>query len=198
MVVPHAQQRRLKNLLVDVRYQLSFSLPVVAVAAALLVGLGYVAIDKVDSATKIGVNETELGGALLTVADGTRDALMRRAELITDGIVLGGVLLCFGLLLFGLWITHRVAGPLHRVAVELDALAAGRPGRAQALRKGDLLTAFYRQFSAALATLRARDEREVEVWRRVAAAVGKEGSVAKLAASERFRARLSEKEAALG
>ena len=138
MAKKYKHKRSWKNFLLDVRYQVTFSMPMVVLAAFLFAGLGYLAMTKVSSVTKIGLAQIEqTGAAYLEDAALTKDELLRRESLIRYGIIGGGVALCLGLFLFGVVTTHRVAGPLYRLRIELDKIAAGKHGSVIPLRKGD-------------------------------------------------------------
>lgn len=60
-----------------------------------------------------------------------------------------GVALVIGLALYGIKMTHRVAGPLFKVGLYLHKMRDGRFDKVYNLRKGDQLVDFYDQFKAA-------------------------------------------------
>ena len=64
-------------------------------------------------------------------------------------LVSSGVLLCLGLFAYGIKMTHRVAGPLHKVSLYFAKLREGSYGDVHNLRKGDQLQKFYTRFRAA-------------------------------------------------
>jgi nitrogen fixation/metabolism regulation signal transduction histidine kinase len=169
----------------------------VLLAAVLFSGLGLVAVRKAESATKIAVAELEESGAYLQSADTTRAALLRQERGIRYGIIGVGVLLCLGLGLFGVVSSHRVAGPLYRLGVELGKLRDGSFAPVTPLRKGDQLTDLYESFRKATDAIRAREQRDVEVLRHVLEAASQEPTLAP-AELARLRARLQKKEAGLG
>jgi hypothetical protein len=190
-------KRSWRNFLLDARYQVTFTLPMVLLAGALFAGLGYVAMKKAETATKIGINQIEeTGSAYLENAEETRAALLRRERSIDIGIVIVGVLLCLGLAMYGVVLSHRVAGPLYRLNLELNKLRDGKLEPATALRKGDHLIELYDAFRGASAAVREREQREVEILRQAIAAAEESGIAAEQI--EPLRARLSAKEVALG
>ncbi|MBI5508918.1 MAG: hypothetical protein HY903_09210 [Deltaproteobacteria bacterium] len=195
---PPNQRRRWRSFLIDSGYQVSFALPVVTVAAALFVGLGGVAVQKLDTATKVGLNEVGAEGVVVAVSAETREALTARAARIRWGIAGGGVLLTAGLLLFGIRMTHRVAGPLRRIAVELEALGQGKLAAPRGIRRGDLLGELYEKFGVAVEALRQREREEIAVWRQIAAAAALDPALRDHAAVRRMLARLQDKEQSLG
>jgi nitrogen fixation/metabolism regulation signal transduction histidine kinase len=77
------------------------------------------------------------------------------------------VLLAFGLLLsivlsaYGIVLTHKIAGPLHKVTLYLDKMRDGKLGQVYNLRKGDELVEFFEHFKAAHDAIRARTEDDI-------------------------------------
>jgi hypothetical protein len=57
-----------------------------------------------------------------------------------------GILLVLGLTVYGIKMTHRVAGPLYKVQLYLAKMRDGRLDRVYNLRKGDQLVEFYEHF----------------------------------------------------
>ncbi|PTL78993.1 signal protein [Vitiosangium sp. GDMCC 1.1324] len=75
-----------------------------------------------------------------------------------------GALLFAGLMaLFGLVLTHRVAGPVHVMSLYIATLAAGRYPRMRPLRKKDELRGFFDRFSEAVDRIRERETEEVRL-----------------------------------
>lgn len=60
-----------------------------------------------------------------------------------------GIALVLGLALYGIKMTHRVAGPLFKVSLYLAKMRDGRFDKVYNLRKGDQLIEFYDQFKLA-------------------------------------------------
>lgn len=58
---------------------------------------------------------------------------------------------------FGILLTHRVAGPLHRLERHLEALAAGEPTQDCTLRVDDELQGLCEKLNVAVERLRSRD-----------------------------------------
>ena len=84
-----------------------------------------------------------------------------------------GLLLVIGLTVFGLKMTHRVAGPLYKVTLYFDKLRQDKYDQVYNLRKGDQLMEFYEHFKAAHQGLRTMQEKDVEVLRDVLEAAEK-------------------------
>jgi len=80
------------------------------------------------------------------------------------GIVGFGVVLILSISAVGILITHKVAGPLYKIATFFGRVRDNRLGPTPAnLRKGDELQEFYGAFKEMHASLRARAEDDVRV-----------------------------------
>lgn len=64
-------------------------------------------------------------------------------------LIATGLLLVFGLAIYGIKMTHRVAGPLFKVGLYLAKMRDGRFDKVWNLRKGDQLVDFYEHFKSA-------------------------------------------------
>ncbi len=91
----------------------------------------------------------------------------KRQELI-DGqhfilyvLIAVGLILVFGLTLYGIKMTHHVAGPLHKVSLYLNKMKGGKFDTVYNLRKGDQLVDFYEHFKGAHAGVRSMQEEDV-------------------------------------
>ena len=72
------------------------------------------------------------------------------------------VLMAVALSLFGVLVTHRVAGPVHVMSHYISVLARGRYPMMRPLRKADELKGFFERFSQAVEALRQRDAGEAD------------------------------------
>jgi hypothetical protein len=79
----------------------------------------------------------------------TFDRLERGRMRILWAMIATGIALVFGLALYGIKMTHRVAGPLFKVSLYLSKMRDGRFDKVYNLRKGDQLVEFYDQFKHA-------------------------------------------------
>ena len=82
------------------------------------------------------------------------DDLRARNWLIFIVLVASGTVLVLGLLVYGIKMTHKVAGPLHKVSLYMAKLQEGRYDTVYNLRKGDQLVSFYEHFKQAHAGLK--------------------------------------------
>ncbi len=60
-----------------------------------------------------------------------------------------GLLLCIGLAIYGIKMTHKVAGPLFKIGLYFTKMQNGRLDKVYNLRKGDQLVDFYEHFKTA-------------------------------------------------
>ena len=79
----------------------------------------------------------------------TFDRLERGRMRILWAMIATGVMLVLGLAIYGIKMTHRVAGPLFKVSLYLSKMRAGRFDKVYNLRKGDQLVDFYDHFKHA-------------------------------------------------
>jgi hypothetical protein len=158
----HGKQgkRQLRNFLLD-PVQLRYTAILVLTSACLMGGLGAVAYLKAHEAT-----ETALVTVSVSIEDpGTRDQIVRSFKESDRNLVLTiavfGLALCAFLTVYGIVITHKVAGPLHKLSLHCDAVRDGRLAPLGQLRKGDQLTQFFEHFKAMHEALRARTHAEI-------------------------------------
>jgi len=204
-------KRSWKNYLLNSKYQLRFTLFMVAIAAVLMYMLAWgvknpstheplwpTVVGVSESATKVSVNTIQgLGGD-----DPAQIRMLKAQQTELQWILVGTVVvLCAGLFLFGIKMTHKVAGPLHKVGLYLDKVKAGKYDTVYNLRKGDQLMAFFEHFKEAHTALRKTQEKDVQVLRDLIATAEKDGAAARspeLAASlDELRKLLATKEAGL-
>jgi hypothetical protein len=128
--------------------------------------------------------------------------LERGKRQIVVVLVVSGVLVVIGLVLFGIKMTHRVAGPLYKVTLYLAKLRDGRYDKVYDLRRGDQLREFYEHFReahAGVVNLERGDRDRIAAALDAAAADGLfERSPEAKAAADELRAILDRKEKALG
>jgi hypothetical protein len=152
-----------------------------------------------ETATKVGVitiegNDDAQKQQKVAALEASRSQL----EWVLIGTI---VVLCAGLFVFGIKMTHKVAGPLHKIGLYLDKVRAGKYDTVYNLRKGDQLVAFFDHFKEAHTALRKTQERDVQALRELIAAAENNEAVVKTpqlgAALEDLRKLLASKEAGL-
>jgi methyl-accepting chemotaxis protein len=192
-------KRSWRNYLLDRRYQLLYSMPMVVLTLVLFSGLGFVAMRQVEAATKVGIHHLDQSGArVLGDTTATATELLSRQRSIRLGIIGACVASCLALFFFGVVLTHRVAGPLFRLEKKLRKITAGELEPVRDLRRGDQLVELFARFRAATDALREKEQQDVELFRRAIVAAEQEPDLRESEALEALRARLSAKEAGLG
>jgi hypothetical protein len=206
-------RRSWKNLLLDARYQLRFTLFLVAICALLMCMLGWWLDDlgravgrewpsvmsEAESATKVGVIGIQ-GNAVWddTVKQGKIAALEASLGHLELVLVATVVLLSLALFVYGILMTHKVAGPLFKIGLYLDKVKAGKYDTVYNLRKGDQLMEFFDHFREAHTALRKVQERDVAQLKELVAVLEGQGSPELAAALDEVKAIVARKEAGLG
>jgi hypothetical protein len=120
---------------------------------------------------------------LMTVqADPTTGAELLSQFQANDRIVLWGmagfgVVLVLSIAAVGIWMTHKVAGPLHNIGSTcLNIREDHLPPVLRQLRKGDELQTFHSQFGEMYAALRARVIADIAVLDNAIATLEKQAS----------------------
>jgi methyl-accepting chemotaxis protein len=152
-------KRKVRNYLLDVGLQLRYTATIVVVAIFLTAGLGF----KMYQATR-DVSKVILWTSLVdpSSADELQSQFANSDRVVLWGIVGFGVVLILSISAVGILITHKVAGPLHKIASYFGRVRENRLGPAPAnLRKGDELQEFYGAFKEMHQSLRTRVEDDV-------------------------------------
>ena len=194
-------KRYWRNLLLDTEYQLVFTTVMVLTCAAFMAGLGWLVHKEAVTATETAVQDVQGQGLLdPDVAITTIEALEDR-RVFLDRLLVGlGLALAGGLFLYGLKMTHRVAGPVYKVGLYCDKVAAEKFDTVYNLRRGDQLVEFYQHFKLAHGALRAQQERDVAALR-AAVAAAEEADLSSPEVATRLadlKTVLARKEASLG
>ena len=168
--MPQGYKRSLRNYLLNSSYQLRFTGVIVVISAILTGGLGYLVLHNAHEASRVvqvrAMDPTdELAQQLVKqFAQGDRVLMV---TLIAFGFILSVVLAAYGIVL-----THKVAGPLFKVANHLDKIRDGKLGVVYNLRKGDQLVDFFEHFKAAHDALRHQAEEDIALLDKAIGAVG--------------------------
>ncbi len=107
-----------------------------------------------------------------------------------------GVLLAFGLAIYGIKMTHKVAGPLFKIGLYLAKMKQGRFDKVYNLRKGDQLVDFYDHFKAAHAGVVKLEQDDIAQLKTLIAAA-KEAGVGDHEVVRELEALLARKEKSL-
>lgn len=156
------RQRKLKNYLLDRRFQLKYTGMVLFVTVSVAGVLGYVAYD-------FSKGQTEAFTAQLAAQpdldEQTAEDLERFAKAedrkVRNAILLGVVLLTIALGLTGILVTHRVVGPTYRMKRLFEHVGEGRLEVNTGIRKGDELQDLYRSFAEMVESLREQRAEDI-------------------------------------
>jgi methyl-accepting chemotaxis protein len=136
-----------------------------------------------------GEREASLGQqekSLVAQAEALRaelESLARSRSRVTLALCLALALLVVGIFLAGIVVTHKVAGPIHKMNRQLREVGDGHlrvPGK---LRRGDELAAFFNTFDRMVRNLRARQEGEIEKLDAAIAKLEREAEAGRLGTS---------------
>jgi hypothetical protein len=188
------RHRKLANYLLDKRLQLRYVLAVTLVSAMIAGVLGYLIYRQEHQAS--GQLSADMTAQFAGEGDAFAEDLDTRDRSLVFEMIAIGLGLTVILSGYLVVMTHKVVGPLYKVGLYFDQMAAGRLGPITPLRKGDMLQDFYREFGDAHAATRQRLTTDVEVLARFVdawAAAG--GEPAAVAAA---RAHVDERRRALG
>ena len=147
-------KRKLRNYLLDVGLQVRYTSFIIAVAIFLTAVLGY----KIYEATRDTSKVIFMTGLVEPTITNELQAQFRANDrIVLFGIVGFGVLLVLSIFGAGIWITHKVAGPLFSISVICGRVRDNKlsPSLRQ-LRKGDELQDFYSSFREMYEALRGR------------------------------------------
>jgi hypothetical protein len=168
--MPQGYKRSLRNYLLNSRYQLRFTAVIVLLAAVLTGGLGYFVMSKAREASRL------VSVRAMDPTDELAQELAR--QFANNDRILMGILIGFGFVLsivmavYGIMLTHKVAGPLYKITNHLDKIRDGKLGIVYNLRKGDQLVDFFEHFKGAHDALRTRTEEDIALLDKAATAVG--------------------------
>ena len=107
---------------------------------------------------------------------GKIEGLKQGRELILWVLIGTGLLLVIGLAVYGIKMTHKVAGPLFKVSLYLAKMKDGRFDKVWNLRKGDQLVDFYDHFKTAHAGVVQMQKNDIEKIKGVIAAAEAAGA----------------------
>lgn len=152
--------RKISNYLLDKRLQLRYVLVVLVVSLAISGTLGYLIYQQEHKASAdLVAGLQDLTSTDPDLADYQRETAAdiagrdRNLVLKMVGVGLGLALIAGGYLVL---MTHKVAGPLHKIGLYMHDMAEGRMHAIMPLRKGDMLQDFYLQFRDMHHTVRER------------------------------------------
>ncbi len=108
---------------------------------------------------------------------GSEITALERGRLLILYVLIGtGLLLVVGLAVYGIKMTHKVAGPLFKVSLYLGKMQQGRFDKVWNLRKGDQLVDFYDHFKLAHAGVVNMEKGDIVKLKAVIAAAEQAGA----------------------
>ncbi|WP_395832105.1 signal protein [Archangium violaceum] len=137
-----------RKYLIDTGFQLRYMLRLAALGGGGVMLVGVLAYRAHHEAVESGASP---------------EALALGGETMLWLIGLGALVVAGLMALFGLVLTHRVAGPIHVMSLYIATLAAGRYPRMRPLRKKDELLGFFNRFSEAVDRIREREAEEARL-----------------------------------
>jgi methyl-accepting chemotaxis protein len=153
-------KRKLSNYLLDKRLQLRYVLFVTILSGIIAGALGYLIYSQ--SATASDSIARAMDDPLFAEVKQTAIAELHSEDRILVYKMIGlGIGLIVILSAYLVIMTHKVAGPLYKVSMYFDRMAAGRLGNVTALRKGDMLQDFFGNFREMHEAVRKRMQTDV-------------------------------------
>lgn len=156
-------KRRMRNYLLDTRFQLKYTGMVVVVTMVVAVVLGYFAYDfskgQTESMTLSIAMTPEINPEAAADLEAYAHAEDRK---VLMGIVGGILTLMLVLGVTGIIVTHKVVGPAYKLRQLLNEVASGHLKLVGRLRKGDELQELFESFANMVEKLREAQASEVK------------------------------------
>ncbi len=157
-----APKRRLRNYLLDKRFQLKYTGMVVGVTLVVASILGALAYRESQGQTEAMQVQLAMQPDLDPQAVASLEAFGKeRDRQILVGIVGGIAALVIALALTGIVVTHKMVGPAYKMRLLLAKVAAGHLRVDGGLRKGDELQDVFAAFNEMVTALRTRQSSEI-------------------------------------
>lgn len=158
-------KRKLSNYLLDKKLQLRYVLVVTILSGIIAGALGFMIYQQRRAASESISKDLQV----LTDTDASQSELQEQitSDLAHDDQALVykmvgvGVGLVIILSLYLLIMTHKVAGPLYKVSLYFDKMAAKKLGVVTPLREGDMLQDFYASFKEMHESVRAKAQADL-------------------------------------
>jgi hypothetical protein len=158
---PARHQRKLRNYLLDAGLQVRYTIFIIVVAIFLTVVLGAKIYEATRESSKIIVQTGLVEPAMARELEAEFRANDR---IVLFGIAGFGVVLVLSIFAAGIFITHKVAGPLYNISRICGRVRDNKLSPSlRALRKGDELQEFYSSFREMYEALRTRVAGDVQV-----------------------------------
>ncbi|MGB9340883.1 MAG: hypothetical protein WCB63_16680 [Polyangiales bacterium] len=157
------RQRKLRNYLLDRRFQLKYTGMVLLVTVSVASGLGFMAY-------RFSQRQTEALTAQIAAqpdldaqtASDLEEFAKQEDRAVRNAIIAGVLFLTLVLGLTGIVVTHRVVGPTYRMKRLFAHVGKGRFELSTGIRKGDELQELYHSFAEMVESLRDQRSEEIE------------------------------------
>lgn len=148
-------QRKIRNLLLDKKFQLKYTLIMVVFATVISIALGAFLVQATRESSRVeslGVPELD---AQIDAELATKDRKVLVALVIFWGM------LSLSVMGTGILATHKIAGPAYSLQRSLHEVTEGKLPKLRGLRKGDELQALAEEMTHMLDALRERETAEL-------------------------------------
>ena len=156
-------QRRMRNYLIDRRFQLKYTGMVLLVTVTVAGGLGYLAYGfsrgQTEALTAQIMAQPDLAA---DTASDLEEFAQQEDRKIRNAIFAGVLLLTLALGLTGIIVTHRVVGPAYRMRRLFEHVGEGKFEVTTGIRKGDELQELFHSFADMVESLRDQRAEEIE------------------------------------
>ena len=167
-------KRKLRNYLLDASLQLRYTVFILAVAVFLTTFLGYRIYTAAQETTRIVMMTAAVDPS---VAKELQSQFRANDRMVLWGIVAFGIVLVVSVAAAGIWMTHKIAGPLHNIGSAMARIRDNKlPANFGKLRKGDQLRAFHGAFREMYDAIRGRVMTDNDVLEMAIAAIAAETS----------------------
>ncbi len=157
------KQRKVRNYLLDRRFQLKYTGMVLLVTIAVAGVLGYVAYDFSRGQTEAFTTQLAAQPDLDPAIANDLEQLARQEDRrVRNAIILGVLLMTLALGFTGIVVTHRVVGPAYRMRRLFQHVGEGHLEVTTGIRKGDELQDLYHSFAQMIESLREQRSEDIE------------------------------------
>jgi hypothetical protein len=157
-----------RRYLVDRRFQLKYTALIVAVASVIMTLFSAAIWHELRANSELALGQRMLVGGAATSAAAVRDALALTEDVALSDqrqfifLLVASLVVILALGIWGVLITHRVAGPVLVLSRYTQALGEGHFPPIRALRKGDELQIYFDTFRLAVEQIKQREAQEVD------------------------------------
>jgi len=169
---------RRRTFLIDRKFQLKYTMIIVLVGVVVSALLGYFIY-------RLNMENRDLLGI-----DAEMMTHVQQIDSYTMYYLVGFVvIMALVLFIWGIFITHRVAGPIFIISRYLHQLGEGDVPQTRPLRKGDELKGFFDTFSEMLNAMKQRNVEEAQLLEKIAGQVRSAGGEENAKALEELAAK---------